>query len=315
MKGVELEDLDELHKLHNDYPLALEKPAIPYDMLSDYYKKVAGKYGIRVDDVKKLIPNLGDKTNYLVHYRNLELNLSLGMKLTNIHKILRFKQSNWMKKYIDFNIEKRENATNSFEKKIFQLMINSVYGKAIANLRRIIGVKIANNEKDFFKHTRKLTFISRIIFGKDYAAIHEIKPVLTLNKPIYVGLTVLELSKWLMYDFHYNFIEKDFDAELQFNDTDSLTYEIKSEDVYDDFHKDKDLFDLSNYPKDAKLFDSANEGVVGKMKDVHKGKPFDKFVGLKSKMHSMPSDYAKESNAAKLVNIATDFKEHGNTLF
>ena len=315
MKGVELEDLDELHKLHNDYPLALEKLAIPYDMLSDYYKKIAGKYGVRVEDVKKLIPNLGDKTNYLVHYRNRELNLSLGMKLTNIHKILRFKQSNWMKKYIDFNIEKRENATNSFEKNFFQLMTNSVYGKAIANLRKRIGVKIANNEKDFLKHTRKLTFISRIIFGKDYAAIHEIKPVLTLNKPIYVGFTVLELSKWLMYDFHYNFIEKDFDPELQFRNTDSLTYEIKSEDVYDDFHKDKDLFDLRNYPKDAKLFDSANEGVVGKMKDVHKVKPFDKFVGLKSKMHSMPSDYAKESNTSKLVNIATDFKEYENTLF
>ena len=92
-----------------------------------------------------------------------------------------------------------------------------------------------NNEKHYLKHVRKSTFISRKIFDKNYAAIHEIKPVLTLNKPIYVGFTVLELSKWLMYDFHYNFIKKNFDAELLFTDTDSLTYEIKSEDVYEEF--------------------------------------------------------------------------------
>ena len=118
------------------------------------------------------------------------------------------------------------------------------------NLRKGISVKIVNNEKDFLKHVSKPTFISRKIFDKNYAAIHEIKPVLTLNKPIYVGFTVLELSKWLLYDFHYNFIKKHFDAELLFTDTDSLTYGIKSEDAYENFFKDKHLFDLSNYSKD-----------------------------------------------------------------
>ena len=127
MLNVDLIYPDELHVLHNDYPLAPEKLAIPYDMLSDYCKKIADEYEIKVGDVKKLIPNLGNKTNYVVHYRNLQLYLSLGMKLTKIHRVLKFKQSDWMKKYIDFNTEKRTNAANSFEKDFFKLMINSVY--------------------------------------------------------------------------------------------------------------------------------------------------------------------------------------------
>ena len=113
-----------------------------------------------------------------------------------------------MKKYIDFNTEKRMNAANDFDKDFFKLMINSVYGKTMQNLRKRMNLRLVNNEKDFLKYTSRPTYITHKIFGKDYAAIHEIKPVLTLNKPIYVGFTVLELSKWLMYDFHYNFIKK-----------------------------------------------------------------------------------------------------------
>ena len=168
------------------------------------------------------------------------------MKLTKIHKVLKSKQSDWMKKYIDFNTEKRKNAANNFEKDIFKLMINSVYGKTMENLRKRINVRRVTNKKDFLKYTSRPTHITHKIFHKKYATIHEIKPVLTLNKPIYVGFTVLDLSKWLMYDFHYNFIKKHFDAELLFTDTDSLTYEIKSEDVYEEFFKHKHLFDLSN---------------------------------------------------------------------
>ena len=133
-----------------------------------------------------------------------------------------------MKKYIDFNTEKRTNAANSFEKDFFKLMINSVYGKTMENLRKIINVRLVNNEKDFLKHTSRPIHITHKIFDKSYAAIHEIKPVLTLSKPIDVGFTVLELGKWLMYDFHYNFIKKHFDAELLFTDTDSLTYKMHS---------------------------------------------------------------------------------------
>ena len=130
---VDLEYPEKLHLLHNDYPLAPEKLAIPYDMLSDYCKKIADEYEIKVGDVEKLIPNLGNKTNYVLHYRNLQLYLSLGMKLTKIHRVLRFKQSDWMKKYIDFNTKKRTNAANSFEKDFLKLMINSVYAKTMEN--------------------------------------------------------------------------------------------------------------------------------------------------------------------------------------
>ena len=196
-------------------------------------KKIADKHEIKVGDVKKSIPNLGNKTNYVVHYRNLQLYLSLGMKLTKIHRVLEFKQSDWMKKYIDFNTEKRMDAANDSEKDFFKLMINSVCGKTMENLRKRINVRLVNKAESFLKHTRQPTYITHQIFGKDYAAIHEIKPVLILNKPIHVGFTVLHLSKWKMYDFHYNFIKKNFDAELLFTDADNLTYEIKSENVYE----------------------------------------------------------------------------------
>ena len=125
--------------------------------------------------------------------------------------MLRFKQSDWMKKYIDFNTEKRTNAANSFEKDFFKLMINSVYGKTVGNLRKIY-VRLVNNKTDFLKYTSRLTHITHQILDKNYIAFPEIKPVLALNKPIHVGFTVVELSKWLMYDFHYNFIKKNFDA-------------------------------------------------------------------------------------------------------
>ena len=146
---VDLEYPDELHELHNDFPLAPEKFAVSNDMLSKYCKKIADKYEIKVGDVKKLIPNLGNKTNYVAHYRNLQLYLSLGMKLAKIHRVLKFKQSDWMKKYIDFNTEKRMNAANDFEKHFLKLMINSVRGKAMEYLQKRINVRLVNNAEDF----------------------------------------------------------------------------------------------------------------------------------------------------------------------
>ena len=109
------------------------------------------------------------------------------------------------------------------------------------NLRKRMNIRLVNNEKDFLKYTSRPTHITHKLFDKNYASIHEIKPVLTLKKPIYIGFTVLELRKWLMFDFHYSFIKKHFDAELLFTDTDSLTYQIKSEDAYEEFFKHKHL--------------------------------------------------------------------------
>ena len=144
-------------------------------------------------------------------------------------------------------------------------MINCVSGKTMENFWKKINVKLVNNEKDNLKHVSKATFISQKIFDKNFVAIHEIKPVLTLNKPIYVGFTVLELSKWLMYDFHYNFIKKNFDANLLFTDTGSLTYEIKSkDDVYEKFFKRKHLFDFTEHQ--SKFFDPTNKKLLAKWK-------------------------------------------------
>ena len=237
---VDLEYPDELHALHNYYALVPEKLAISYGMLSDHSKKNADEYRIKVDDVKKL-----------VHNKNLQLYLSLGIKLTEIHRVLKFKHSHWIKIYIDFNTEKRTSAANSFEKNFFKLMINSVYDKKMENLRKRINVRLVNNKKDFLKYISKPARITHKIFDKNFAAVHEIKTVLTPNKPVYVGITVLELSKCLMYGFHYNFIKKHFDAELLFTDTESFTHEIKLEDVYEKHFKHKHLFDFSNFSKDS----------------------------------------------------------------
>ena len=256
---VDLEYPKKLHILHNDYPLAPEKLAVTNDILSKYCKEIADKHEIKVGNVKKLISNLGNKTKYVLHYKNLQLYLSLGMKLTKIFRVLKFEQPDWMKKYIDFNTKKRMRATNDFEKDFFKLMINSVHGKTMKNLRKRINVRFVNNKKDFLKYTSRPTYVTHKLFNKDYAVIHEIKQVLVLNKPIYVGFTALDLSKWLMYDFHYSFIKKNFSAELLFTDTDSLTYEIKSENIYKEFYKWKDLFDFSNYSKDSTFYDDTNK--------------------------------------------------------
>ena len=159
---IDLEYPGELHLLHNDYPLAPEKLAIPYDMLSDYCKKIADEYRIKVGDVMKLIPNLGNKTNYVLHYRNLQLYLSLGMKLSKIHKVLKSKQSDWIKIYINFNTEKRTNAADSFEKDFLKLIINSVYDKTMENLQKRIDVRLVNNDKNFFKYTSRRTHITHL---------------------------------------------------------------------------------------------------------------------------------------------------------
>ena len=162
-------------------------------MFSDYCKKIADEYGIKVGDAKKLIPNLGNKTNYVLDYKNLQLYLSLGIKLTKIHRALKFKQSDWMEKYIDFNTKKITNALNGFEKDLFNLMINSVYGKTMENLRKRINVRLVNT-KYIFKNTLADQLISVIkSLIKIMLLFRKLYPVLMLNKSIYVGVTVLEL--------------------------------------------------------------------------------------------------------------------------
>ena len=247
---VDLKYPCKLHDLHNDYPLAPEKMRVSKDMLSDYCSSIAEKYDIKVGDVAKLILNLRDKSCYVLHYRTLQLYMSLGMVVKKIHRVLKFKQSDWLKSFVMFYTAKRMNAANEFEKAFFKLIINLVYNKTMENVRKRLNVKLINNEKKYLKVVSRPSFVSQKILDKNLVAVHKIKPVLLLNKPIYVGFCILELSKMIMYDWYYNYFVKKFDCSLLFTDTDSLVYEIKGNDsVYDEVFRDKELFDFSGYDK------------------------------------------------------------------
>ena len=298
---VDLEYPNELHDLHNDYPLAPEKVKVTENMLSDYCKSIADKYSISTGLVHKLIPTLGKKEKYVLHYRNLQLYIDLGLKVTKVHRVLEFDQSPWLKQYIDYNTEKRKNAKNDFEKDFFKLMNNSVFGKTMENIRKRVHVRLVTDEKKLLKLTSKPTYVSSKIFNENLVAVHKIKETLTLNRPAYVGMCILDLSKTLMYHFHYNYIKRNYGykAKLLFTDTDSLTYEIEANDVYKDFFKDKDKFDNSDYPEYSPFFYKKNKKVIGKFKDEAAGIPITEFVGLRSKMYSYMKDNQKGGKTAK----------------
>ena len=148
------------------------------------------------------------KEKYVLHYRNLQYYLSEGLILKRVHRILEFKQSAWMKPYIDFNTQKRKEATNEADNNLFKQFSNAVYGKTLENMRKRIKIRIATNEKDFIKYSSRPTYISHVKFGKNLLVIHEKKELLTLNKPIYVGCTILELSKLEIYKYHYGFMKE-----------------------------------------------------------------------------------------------------------
>ena len=290
---VDLEYPKELDDLHNEYPLAPEKIRVTEDMLSNYCETIAAKYNISTGLVSKLIPNLRNKEKYVLHYRNLQLYTNLGLKVTKVHRVLQFNQSPWLKQYIDFNTEKRKNAKNTFEKDFFKLMNNSVFGKTMENLRKTVDIRLVTSKHKLLKLSSKPTFVSSKIFNDNLVAVHKIKETLTLNRPAYVGMCILDLSKTLMYDFHYKYIKKKYGdkAKLLFTDTDSLTYEIQAEDVYQDFWNNRHLFDNSDYPESSPYFDKTNKKIIGKFKDEVAGVPITEFIGLKSKMYS----YVKEN--------------------
>ena len=180
-------------------------------------------------------------------------------------------------------------------------MNNSVFGKCCENLRKRVDVRLVTDEKKLDELTSKPTYVSSKIFNENLMAVHKIKEALTLNRPAYVGMCILDLSKTLMYDFHYNYIEKKYGnrARLLFTDTDSLTYEIEAEDVYKDLWNDKDMFDNSDYPENSPYYCNANKKVIGKFKDEACGIPITEFVGLKPKMYSYVKDNEKGGRTAK----------------
>ena len=262
---VGLEYPTELHDLHSDYPLAPEKMKVTPNMLSPYCQQLAQDLNLGGAPVPKLVPNLCDKTHYILHYRNLKLYLDLGMKLTKIHRVLGFAQSTWLKSYIDFNTEKRKQASNDFEKDFFILMNNAVFGKTMENLRKRVNVKLVTNPNKLNKLTASPAFDAFCIFCENLAAICMKKTKLYLNRPIYVGFTIIDLSKVLMYDFHYNYMVSKYgpQAKLLFTDTDSLCYDVKTDDLFHDFLQDLAYFDKSEYPRDHFLYSVGNKKGAG----------------------------------------------------
>ena len=180
-------------------------------------------------------------------------------------------------------------------------MNNSVFGRTMLNLRKRVDVRLVTDEKKLDKLTLKPTYVSSKIFNENLMAVHKVKEALTLNSPAYVGMYILELSKMLMYDFHFYYIKKKCGdrAKLLFTDTDSLTYEIEAEDVYNNFWNNKDMFDNSDYPENSPYHCNANEKVIGKFKDEACGVPIVEFIGLKSKMYSYVKDNEKGGKTAK----------------
>ena len=300
---VDLEYPKELHDLHNDYPCAAEKLNVTDDMLSDYCKEIKEKFKISSSKIRKLIPTLSTKEKYVLHEENLKLYIKLGLKVTKIHRILQFSEKPWLKKYIYFNTVKRKDAKNSFEKDFFKLMNNSVFGKTMENLRKRSNVKLVTDEKQLLKLSSKPTFVSSKIFNDNLVAVNSKLERLKLDKPSYVGMCILDLSKVVMYDFHYNFIKAKYGdrAILLFTDTDSFCYIIITDDVYEDLYQSKELFDNSDYDKSSKFYFDDNKKVIGKMKDEAAGKPITSFVGLKSKMYS----YLTEIEPGKTKNNKT----------
>ena len=285
---VHLDYPENLHDSHKDYSMAPAKIKIKDELLSLYCLEIENKNDIKTGDINKLVPNLMLEKNYVLHYRNLKYYFSQGLILKKVLIILEFIQSAWMKLYIDFNTQKRKEATNEADKNQFKLLNNAVYGKTMENMRKIIKIRIIENEKDLTKHIARLTYINYDYYGKRLIVIHEKKEQLTLNKRIYVGNAVLELSKLEMYKFNYNFMKNEVGIfTLLYAETDSFIYEIIGEEFYERIYKYKELFDLSNFPKDSKYFCNDNKKVPGKMKDEYGGTSIYEFIGLKSKMCSM----------------------------
>jgi len=230
---VDLEYPKELYDLHNDYPLAPER--------------------ITVNKVKKRIPNLEDKKKYILHCKNLKQYLDIGLKLTKIHRGISFNEKAWMKPYLDLNTKLRTESTNDFEKDFFNLMNNSVFGKTVENIRSRVDIRLRTSEKTAEKLVSMPGYERITIFSEDLVAVHMHKTKINFNKPIYLGMCILDSSKILMYDFHYNCIKKKYQskAKLLMTDTDSLMYEIHTEDFFKDIHEDiSDKFDTSNFEKD-----------------------------------------------------------------
>lgn len=297
---VDLHYPKHLHDIHNDYPFCAEKRLLPaevLDMVNDIMidgdRKGGRKIAMRTCKIEKLLLTLYDKEKYVLDYRMLKLALTHGLVLKKVHRILKFRQTPWLKPYIDLNIKLRQAAENEFQTEFFKLLINSIFGKTIENLRLRADIKLVNKwggrcgarmliARPNFKQCR--------IFDDELVAIEMKKNYILMNKPIAIGMCVLDLSKVIMYKFLYDFLKPKYkeNCRVAYTDTDSFILSIKTPDFYEDIRNNMNMFDTSNYPLSNDYhIKQENKGVPGLFKDELKGRVMVEFVGLRSKCYAI----------------------------
>ena len=275
---------------------------------------------IVVNKVEKLIPTLRKKDKYVLHHQNLKQYLEMGMNLTKIRRGISFAEDAWLKPYIELNTNIRTEVSGEFEKDFFKLMNNSVFEKPMENIRNRVDIQLRTDEKSDEKLVSKPNNQRTIIFTEDLVAVHMKKTELVFNKPVYLGMSILDISKTLMYDFHYKYIKKKYGpkAKLLMTSTDSLMYEIQTEDFFEDIREDiKEKFDTSNF-KNSKL-QRLNKKVPDMFKDEVGGKIISEVVGLRAKSSAcdMDGDEFKKCKGLKkyIVNKEIILNDYKNCLF
>ena len=322
---VDLQYPEQLHDLHKDYPLAPEIMSVSEDMLSKHQKELHYKYygkEAKDEDTKKLILSLMDKKKYVLHISALKFYLQHGLKLKKIHRIISFKQSNFLKPYIDFNTEKRKQSKTDFEKDLFKLMNNAVYGKTMEDVRKHTEFDLISTPERFQKCVNSPTYKARHIINENLVGVEKEKAVVELNKPIYMGLSILDYSKVHMYSFYYDVLKPKYqdDIKLIYTDTDSFVIQVMTDDLFQDFKDLSDYMDFSDYPKSHPNYDASNKKVLGKFKDELSSKIMTHFIGLKPKSYAFKvqgdkKEYKKSKGVVKgKVNTELNYDMYERTL-
>ena len=257
---------------------------------------------MKIDKCKKLVCNLRNKKKYVVHIRSLKQALNYGLKLKKLHRIIEFNQESWLKKYIDMNTELRKIAKNDLEKDFFKLMNNPVFGKTMENVRKHRDIKLVTTDKKGSKLVSEPNYHTMNYISEDLSIIEMKRTKVKMNKPIYLGLSILEISKLLMSEFWYDYMKSKYDdnVKLCYVDTDSFIMNIKTEDFYKDIANDVEKrFDTSNYECDRRLPTGKNKKVVEFMKDKLGGRVITEFVAFRPKTYSYLTDDCKEDKKTK----------------
>ena len=253
---------------------------------------------MEINKCKKLVCNLYDKKKYVVHINSLKQALNHGLKFKKIHRIIEFNQEAWLKPYIDMNTELRKLARNDFEKDLLKLTNNSVFGKTMEKIRKHREIKLVTTDKKRSKLVSEPNYHTINLISEDLSIISKVK----LNKPIYLGLSILEISKILMYEFWYDYIKPKYNdnVKLCYMDIDSFVMNIKTNDFYKDISDDVDnRFDTSNYEVKRRLLMGKNKNVIGLMKDESGGEIITEFIALRPKTYSYLTDNDKIDKKAK----------------